>query len=310
MSTNPFKLDANESVFFERELEYVKARTYDAKLPALKAFELIPISTEANSGTREITFRRYKGVGLAKIISDYAHDFPRVDVYGEEQTAKVKGIGDSYGYSIPEIRQSMMTGKRLDQRRAETARRAIDELINKIAFFGEASHNLQGLINYPGITEYTVPADGGTNGNSALWSSKTPDQIVRDITGLVDAIMVPTNAREMPDTLLLPLTQYNLIANTRMGDGSDKTILRYVLDTSPVLKNIEWVIELDGAGDGGTDRMMAYTRDERNLTLEIPQAFEQFDPQQTGMSFEIPCHSETAGVIVYYPLSVAYADGI
>jgi hypothetical protein len=38
--------------------------------------------------------------------------------------------------------------------------------------------------------------------------------------------------------------------------------------------------------------------------------FEQFDPIQKGMEYEIPCHAETAGVIVYYPLSIAYGDGL
>jgi hypothetical protein len=122
--------------------------------------------------------------------------------------------------------------------------------------------------------------------------------------------MVPTYGREIPDTLLLPLTQYNHIANTRMGDGSDVTILQYILKTSPVLKTIDWLLELAGAGEGGADRAMAYTRDEQHITLEIPQAFEQFEAQQRGMEFEIPCHETTAGVIIYYPQAVAYADGI
>jgi hypothetical protein len=95
-----------------------------------------------------------------------------------------------------------------------------------------------------------------------------------------------------------------------MGDGSDITILQYILKTSPAIKNIEWLTELKGAGATGTDRMMAYPRDPQHLTLEIPQAFEQFEPQQEGMSFEIPCHEETAGVIVYYPLALAFGDGI
>ncbi|KKM07275.1 hypothetical protein LCGC14_1735510, partial [marine sediment metagenome] len=33
------------------------------------------------------------------------------------------------------------------------------------------------------------------------------------------------------------------------------------------------------AGSGDTNRMMVYVNDKRNLTLEIPQAFEQFAPQ-------------------------------
>lgn len=303
-----YKLDANESAFFKRQLEFIKSQTYDTKYKELKATLLIPVSTEAPNGADTITFRRFSKVGFAKIVADYANDFPRVDIFGEEVQVPVRSIGDSYGYSIKEIRRAQMAGLNLNQRRAETARRAIDEKINDVAFSGDTDYNLQGLIDYPGTTEYTIPADG--TGSSKLWSTKTPDQIVRDVTGLLDAIVDPTNGREAPDTLLLPITQFLLIANTRMTDGNDKTIMTYIKQNNPFINTIEWITELKSAGASSTDRMMMYTRDPRNLTLEIPQPFEQFTPQQKGMEFEVPCHAETGGVIVYYPLSIAFGDGI
>jgi hypothetical protein len=302
------RLDAGESVFFKRELEHVKTRTYDTKFKQLKALSLIPVSTEASNGATEITYRQYTAVGLAKIISDYAKDFPRVDVYGTEKTVKIKGIGDSYGYSIKEIRSSQYSGKRLDQRRAEAARRANDEKVNTIAMSGDSATGLNGLINYPGITEYTVPSDG--TGASKTWSSKTVDQILRDVNGLVNAVVVTTNGREIPEVLLLPLTQYNYIANTRIGSVNDTTILEYILKTSPYIKKIDFLLELGGAGAGSSQRMMVGAFDDQHITLEIPQPFEQFDAEQEGMEFVIPCHSETAGVIIYYPLAFAFADGI
>lgn len=310
MLTNkdPMRLDANESAFFKRQLEYVKSKTYDVKYKQLKAMSLIPVSTEAPSGADTITFRAYTKVGLAKIISDYANDFPRVDVYGEEKQARIKSIGDSYGYSIKEIRRAQMAGTNLDQRRADAARRASDEKVDSIAWNGDSDNGLKGLIGYPGTTEYTVPADG--TGTTKTWSTKTPDQIVRDITGMINAIVDTTNGREAPDTLILPIAQYLIMANTRMTDGNDKTILKYVMENNPFLKTIEWVVELKTAGAGSTARMIAYTRSPENLTLEIPQPFEQFAPQPKGMEFEVPCHQETGGVIVYYPLSVAWGDGI
>lgn len=308
MSRDLFKLDAGESAFFKRELEYVKSKSYDTQYKQLKGLLLIPVSTEAGEGATEITWRKYTGVGFAKIIADYAKDFPKVDVYGEEVTSKVKGIGASYGYSIEDIRRSQMTGKRLDQRKADMAKRAIDEKINAIALTGDSASGLNGFINASGITEYTVLADG--TGSSKLWSAKTPDQIARDITGLVSAVMVPTAGKEVPDTLVLPLTQYNLIANTRMGSYNDTTILQYVLKNSPAIKQIEWLSELTGAGVSGTNRMMAYAKDPMKLTLEIPRPFEQFEAQQQGMEFQIPCHAKCGGVLIYYPLSIAYGDGI
>jgi len=307
-NTDPSRLDANESVFFKRQLEYVKTKTYDVKYKNLKATTLFPVSTEAPPGADTITFRQFSKVGVAKVIADYANDFPRVDVYGVEKQAQIRGIGDSYGYSIKEIRRAQMAGTNLSQRRAEAARRASDELVDYIAWNGDTTYNLQGFINYPGITQYTVPADG--TGSSKLWSTKTPDQIVRDCTGMVDAIVDTTNGRETPDTLLVPMTQYLLIANTRMTDGNDVTILQYILKNNPFIQMIEPVVELKIAGASATARMMLYTNDANNLTLEIPQPFEQFPAQAKGMTFEIPCHTETAGIIVYYPLSIAYGDGI
>lgn len=306
MNKNPMHLDSGESAFFSRELQFVKSRTYDTKYKELKAFTLIPVSAEASSGMTEIVYRRFSQVGQAKMIADYAHDFPRVDVYGEEVTVKIKDLGISYGYSIKEIRASQLTGKRLDQRRADAARRATDEKINTLAWVG--GEGLNGLLNYPGVPVYTVPNDG--TGTSKLWSSKSPDQIVRDMAGIVTGVVNLTNGLETPDTMLLPIDKYQYIANTRMSDNTDKSILRYFLDNNPFIKTVDWLSELTGAGASGTDRMMVYTRDERHLTLEIPRVFEAFDPVQKGMEFEIPCHAETASVIVYYPLSVMYGDGI
>lgn len=308
MNKHPFKLDANESAFFENELKYVKSKAYDTKQKPLKGLTLIPISTEAGVGVRDITFQRYTGIGFAKVISDYAKDLPRADVYGEEVTVKVRSIGASYGYTIDEIRASQVSGKRLDQRKAAAARRAIEQKLNALALRGDANSKIQGLLNYPGISDYTVPADGTSS--SKNWSKKTADQIVRDISGLTTLVMSSTNGVEAPTDLILPLDQYNLIATTRVGSNSDKTILAYVLETHPSLKRIDWLVELKGAGSSGTDRMMCFVKDEDHMTFELPLPFEQFDAQQEGLEFSVPCMAKTAGVIVYYPLSIAYGDGI
>jgi hypothetical protein len=305
---DPVRLDRGESVFFARELEHIKTQTYDAKPKELKGLMLIPINTNAGPAARTITFRRYTGVGFAKIISDYAHDFPRVDVYGEEETIRVHSIGDSYGYNIMEIRESaMIPGRNLELRRAITARRAHDEKANDLALQGDPDYRIQGLFKYPGISEATLPADG--NGGSKSWKTKDEDQILRDINLITDAVIIPTFGREVPDTLLLPLETYNLLANKRLGDN-DKTLLKYIMDNNPTIKRIEWVNELAGAGEDGTNRGMIGKFDAEHITLELPQPFEQFDPIQKNMEYEIPCHSRCAGVIIYYPMAFAYVDGI
>ena len=142
-------LDANESVFFARELEYVKNRTYDKKYPDLRYSMFLPVSTEANPGAESITFTSYDQVGIAKIIANYADDLPRCDAFGTQTETKVKGIGDAYGYSIQEIRNSMMANKNLDARKASACRRAIEQKINECAWKARGVNGLYGCCTIP-----------------------------------------------------------------------------------------------------------------------------------------------------------------
>ena len=300
------RLDQSEVVFFKRELEFVKSQTYDTVYKDLKAFNLFPVSTEAPNGATEITWRSFSQFGLAKIIADYAHDFPRVDLYGEEHTVKIYDIGDSYGYSIPEIRRAALAGFALETRRAAVARRAVDELMNTLAFFGDATYNIQGFIDYPGITEYVVPVGAG---GSTTWALKTPDEILTDLHGLINAIVEGTTGKEVPDTIIMPLAQYNILKNTRLDDTLDKTIWTFFKENHPEI-TIEWAEELNGAGDSDGDRFMAYTKDAMHVTFEIPLAFEQLEEEKTGMEYRIPCHGSCAGIIVPYVMAVSYGDGI
>lgn len=301
-------LDARESVFFERELEVIKTQTYDVKHRNLKAIGLIPVSVEANRGASEITWRSFDMVGVAMIVADYAHDFPRVDVFGTEQTVKVKSIGDSYGYSIDEIRASERAGKRLEQRRALAARRAIDEKIEHVAWLGDTASGLRGLINYPGISEYTPAADG--TGSSKLWSTKDGTKILRDLIAFVDSIPLATNGLESPDTLLLPLSLYTYLGQTFIGTDNLRSVMSVFKAERPQITTIEWVTELEDAGAGGTHRVMAYAKDPECLTLEIPTPFESFAMPQNKLVFEVICRATTAGVIVYRPSAVKFMDGV
>jgi hypothetical protein len=301
------KLDANESAFFKRQLEFVKSKTFDAKFRPNKAMSIFPVSTEAGAAATEITWRQYTRVGLAKMVADYATDFPLVDIYGEEHTVKPQPIGAGYHYSIEEIRRAQMAGIPLETRRAEAARRAIEDKIDYIAWFGDTNTGLNGFISYPGISEYTVVS--GTSG-AKTWSTKTADEILRDLNGALSYVSEQTNGVEIPDTVLLPLAQFNLIKTKRLGDGSDETVLSYFRKVNPQIKMVEAIVELGGAGDSNTDRGMVFVNDASHLNIELPLAFEQFDADKEGMQYKIPCYAKTAGMIVYYPASVAYFDGI
>lgn len=304
--------DANETFFFARELEYVKSKSYDIEFPEMKAFKLLPISTEAGEGAQSITYAQFEEVGLARIIESYAMDLPRADIRGKEYTTPVRSIGCSYGYTVQEVRSAIFVGRSLTQRQANAARRANDQQVNRLAWFGNDLYNMLGMTNNANIPSATVLNDGA--GNTTQWVNKTPDQILYDMNTLANSIPFVTKGVEMPNTLILPVAQYTLIASTPRSTTSDTTILEYFIQNNPFITTVDWVPELTGAGpvvdDVATDIMIAYDRNPDKLTMEIPMPFTQYPPQERGLEFVVPCESRYGGIIVYYPLSLSIGYGI
>ena len=294
-------LDADESAVFERQLEHVKSKTYDKKFTNLKARSIIPASFEADPADETIKYEQFDQVGMAKIVRDYSTDFRSADVKAKEFRSPVKSLGSAYQYSVQEVRVASRTGKSLVQRKANAAKRAVMQAENKIAYFGDADHGLQGFFNNPNVPVVVLPHAGA-------WSGLTADQILANLSAVANNPINVSNGVETPNTLLLPIAEYTEIADRARSATSDTTILQYFLTNNPFIQSVEWLEELKDGGGVGVKRMIAYNRDPDSLTLEIPQDFEQFPVQEKGLAFKVPVHQRIGGVLWYYPLSATYAN--
>lgn len=308
MVINSTRLDATANIFFARQLEYIQSRVYEFEYPALQAFNLIPISYDTPAGAEYVTSTLMQSVGRARVINSYADDLPEAGVLGSQITNPVKSIGTSYRYSHQEIRAAMYANVSLPLRLAEAARRANDQLVNDLAFFGDPATGMTGLLNNPNIPSAPVPNDG--TGNTTQWVNKTPEQILRDMNLIVNQIVTNTNGVETPTTLMLPVQQYSLIASTPRSTTSDTTILAYFLMNNPYINEVVPVPQLAGAGPAGVDVMVAYEKNVSKLSMEIPLAFTQYPPQERNLEFVIPCESRFGGVTVFFPLSINIGEGI
>lgn len=302
------RADAGESVFFARQLEYVRAKTYDVEYVALSAMALFPIDTSVPAGATRITWRQWDGVGVAKIIANYADDLPRVDVQALEMSTPVRSIGDSYGYDVQEIRSAQFAGVALDAKRASQARKAVDEAFNRYAWYGDAVSGLPGFLSNANIPAVVLQADG--TGSSKLWSTKTPDQKIRDMNAVVNAVFTTTKGIHKATDLWMPLAQYTDIASTPRSANSDTTILDFFLTANPFIKQVIPVFELTGAGAAGADRMVAAENNIDNYQMNIVMPFMQHPPQPRNLYFEVPCEARFGGVTIERPLAFAYADGL
>lgn len=317
-STPGMHFDSAEdaSVFFARELDFVKAQSYDVEYPKFTALKLFPMSSEVDPGAETVTYYSYDKVGLAKIISNYATDLPRADVKGKPTTAIIKSIGDSFGYSIQEMRASRMAGKSLDTRKAEAARYQIDYLNNKIAWNGDAESGLRGVLS----TDNDIPLYALANGASGktTWASKTADEIIADVSGMLKQMARTTKKVEKPDTLALPAEAYLELQSKRI-DGTASNVLSYIQANLPDIKEIVSCPELDpdstdtnpyAKDSNGQGVALLFKNDARKLTIENPLPFTQYPVQTQGLEMVVPCEARTAGAIIYYPMSLLIAVGI
>ena len=320
MASEGTRFDSAEdaSVFFARELDHIKAESYDVEYPELTALSLFPISSEADPGAETITYYTYDKTGLAKIIQNYSVDLPRADVNGKPSYATVKSIGDSYGYSAQEMRASRLAGKSLDVRKAESARYQIDSLTNKIAWAGDEESGLMGVLSEgQNIPLFAITA--GTDSKKTSWLEKTADEILMDVNGMQKQVARVTKNVERPDTLCVPADVYMDISTRRIPDTST-TVKAFLLEHAPYLKEIVSASELDAdsietnpyakVGTGGQGVAFLFKNDARKLSLENPMPFYQYPLQVRNLETVIPCEARTAGVIVYYPLAALIAVGV
>lgn len=303
------RFDSAENIFFARELEQIRARAYDVKYAELKSRMILPVDHSVDTGAENVTYNQYDRVGVAKIIANYATDFPRADVKGKQFTQVIKGIGSSYGYNIQEIRAAKFAQKPLEQRKADAARKACEDKIDAIGAVGDSANSLIGFTNIPNALTYTVPNGGG---GTPDFASKTSQEILTDLNSIAHTIVSTTLEVEKPDSLVLPISQHLLLATKPFSPtgASDLTVLKFFLMNSPFIKEVVSWDKLKGAGAGATDRMVAYRKDPDALVLIISQEFEQFPPEMEGMLVKTACHMRCGGVQCFYPLSVCYGDGI
>lgn len=319
MASEGTRFDSAEdaSVFFARELDHIKSQSYDVEYPELTALALFPISSEADPGAETITYYTYDKTGLAKVIDNYSTDLPRADVNGKPSTAIIKSLGDSYGYSAQEMRASRLAGKSLDVRKAESARYAIDNKTNAIAWRGDEESGLMGVLSVgQNIPLFAITA--GADSGKTSWLEKSADEILLDVNGMQKQVAKVTKNVERPDTLCVPADVYMDISTRRIPDTST-TVKAFLLEHAPYLKDIVSAAELDAdsvetnpyaAETDGQGVAFLFKNDARKLSLENPMPFYQYPLQVRNLETVIPCEARTAGVIVYYPLSALIAVGV
>ena len=288
-------------LFLARELEQVLARTFEVQYADIKYSSVLPISTEIGQGADSFTYRIFDAEGSMKLIQDKASDLPRADVLRKEVTHQVRSLGASFAYSIQETRAAaLVPGMNLEQRRANAVRRAYEEKVQDVAYFGEGSVGMDGFFNNANVDK-TVP--------DKWFDTATTDEMLELLNEGPTSIVQGSNMKESPNTMLVPYDVFRIISTTPRSSTSDTTVLEFFLRTNPFIRSVEPINELEATkSELSKDRIICYDRSPEKLQLHIPRTLEFLPPVRNNLEFSVAAHARVGGVALYYPKSVLYVE--
>lgn len=305
--------------FLIEQASYIEAEVYKTQYPEIIYSQLIPIDTSANEWAKSVTYFSTDRVGAAGWFDGTATDMPLADVNRAKYEQGIEMAGIGYRYNLEELGVALMIpGTNLSAERAEAARFAYEQFMDKLAYNGDTTKGFTGLINSGTVTRVDA-ADSGTGGTTAakrLWANKTADQQIADVQAGLTGVYEESNTVEMADTVLLPIDAINTLSITRIPNTTD-TALSYLArnnlytHTTGAPLTIRGVLGLGKAGSGGVGRMLCYRKDPRVLKLHLPMPHRFLPVWQTGpITFDIPGIFRVGSVEIRRPGAMRYYDGI
>ena len=174
-------------------------------------------------------------------------------------------------------------------------------------YVGDVSTGDVGLVNNPIVTAGAVAGD--------TWANAGPAVILEQINELLTSVWASSGYAICPSELRIPPVQYGLISTKVVSGSGDVSILQYLAQNSianningrPLnIQPLKWLVN---AGEGDTDRMMAYTNNEDFVRFPMVPVRRETAYYQ-GIRFIAPYIWGFGSVEFVYPETVGYRDGI
>lgn len=291
--------------FYISQLTNLEQKIYETKYRNIVFQDFIPVDTSSPEWADSVSYISYDAVAMGKFIAANGKDLPSVQASGKLSSFPIGYAGISYEYSLDELRKSQQLRIPLDATKARMAYRGAQEHMQNVAFFGDSTRGMAGLLN-----NANVPVDTST----VDWSTATGQEIIDDLNAMLVDVWTDSANVHLPDTIILPSSEYAQLTSQRMDTGTDTTVLEFFLKNNLFTAmtgqapTVRPLLEMNTAGASGQGRRMAYEKNPDNLVMHSPIPFRPLAPQPEGLTLKVPCEYKMSGVEFRYPLSATYRD--
>ncbi|CAB4149655.1 Protein of unknown function DUF2184 [uncultured Caudovirales phage] len=314
-----FKTRDSALAYYVNQLENLDKRLYEPLTSVswgrdIKLRSGITMSNEATSFIRS-TFAAtgtLNQTGNMPWISAESTAIPGVSVNGEKIVLPLRLLAREIAFTSVELERSQLTGQPIDAQKTNALNTLYQMNTDQMVYVGATEVGATGLLNSGLVT--AAPVANGALG-SPLWSQKTPDEILADVNTLISASWEASAFAVCPGKLLLPPAKFSYISSQKVSSAGNVSILKFLkencisLETNGKELEIQPVKWLTGRGDGGADRMVAYTNDEQFVRFPMVPIRRE-TAYYKGIMFTAPYLWAFGEMEVVYPETIRYADGI
>ncbi|KDC23925.1 PF09950 family protein [Bordetella bronchiseptica F4563] len=295
--------------FYVSQLAYLEPRIYATKYPNINFQELIPVDSSVPEWADSVPYISYDAVTLGKFIGANADDLPNVAMKAKKDNVPVGYAGNSFEYSLDELRKSQQLRMPIDITLATAARRGAEEHMQRVAYFGDADRNMYGLFNHPNVTS---DATSTLNWKAAGTTGK---MILDEINGMIGDVWNQSKGVHVPNTMVMAASRWTFLATTMATEyAPDKTLLEilqaqnlYTRMTGQPMTIVPR-FQLESAGASGKDRILIYEKNAENLVMYIPMFWRPTAPQPRNLKIKVPAEYKVSGTEFRYPMSAEYFD--
>lgn len=287
----------------------IASETYGLEREALHATEFIPAQGGVSEFLTTWGYKVVSEVGMAKFISDYADDLPPVSRLMKLETIGINTIGDAFSYSEFELQQWLTAGIDVSRDDAETARRKIDEKVDRVLLLGDSEQGVTGLFNNGNVTVVNAAAGAAT---TTTWKTKTVEEIVKDVNDAIDAAYTLNKGAITLDSVILPHDAFAYVATTRVSQYDSTTILDYLKKLFAAQGIVNWSESrlLDGAGASSVNRAVFYKKSASVVAYVLPVPFRMKEAQPHALHYKVPCYARIGGTVIKNLKGIVYVDGV
>lgn len=214
--------------------------------------------------------------------------------------------GMELGWTVVELAAAAQVGRPVDTQKFDGMQLKWNMDTDEQVYRGDSQLGVKGLFNYTGVSL----------GNATkTWASSTNQEILDSINKILTDAWMASGYTLVPRDLRLPPKAFALLSQRIVSDAGNQSLLTYLQQNTiayhqnGVPLNIYAVKWLEGAGVGGTDRMVAYTNDKKYV--RFPMVPLQNVPIQYRGIYQLTTYYGKLGAVESpYPETMAYLDGI